>query len=85
MPERFPKDCWDKQCPHFHVIDMSIDDLLCSCDLLNASCDACDEDFCFLLCPNSGGYSRPPEENDYEEDDEDEYEEYPRDRVERCF
>lgn len=48
---RFPKDCWDKNCPHFHTVDMSIDDLLCTCDILHASCDACDEDFCFLLCP----------------------------------
>lgn len=48
---RFPKDCWDKNCEHFHVTDMSIDDLLCACDVLKMECDACDEDFCFVLCP----------------------------------
>ena len=49
---RFPKDCWNKQCEHFHVIDMSVDDLLCACDLLDKQeCDACDEDYCFLTCP----------------------------------
>ena len=55
---RFPKDCWGKNCPHFHTVDMSIDDLLCACDILQAECDACDEDFCFLICPLS---KRPPE------------------------
>lgn len=50
---RFPKDCWGKNCPHFHTIDMSIDDLLCICDILRAKCDACDEDFCSLFCPLS--------------------------------
>ena len=50
---RFPKDCWGKNCPHFRTVDMSIDDLLCACDILQAKCDACDEDFCFLLCPLS--------------------------------
>lgn len=48
---RFPKDCWSKQCNHFHVTDMSVDDLLCACDVLNKECDACDEDYCFLMCP----------------------------------
>ena len=48
---RFPKDCWDKNCNHFHVTDMSIDDLLCVCDLLGYECDACDEDYCYLRCP----------------------------------
>ena len=48
---RFPKDCWDKKCEHFHVWDMSVDDLCCACDLLHTECDACDEDFCFLRCP----------------------------------
>ena len=48
---RFPKDCWDKNCEHFHVMDMSIDDLLCACDLLGYECDACDEDYCHLRCP----------------------------------
>ena len=31
---RFPKDCWGKNCPHFHTVDMSIVDLLCACDIL---------------------------------------------------
>ena len=48
---RFPKDCWDKNCEHFHVRDMSIDDLCCACDLLQKECDACDEDFSFHICP----------------------------------
>ena len=39
--DRFPKDCWTKDCQHFHVWDMSIDDLCC----------ACDEDYCYLTCP----------------------------------
>lgn len=51
MGDRFPKDCWAKKCPHFHVVDLSIDDLSCICDLLKQSCDACDEDFSFVLCP----------------------------------
>lgn len=51
MKTKFPKDCWDKKCPHFHVRDLSIDDLCCTCDLLNASCDACDEDFVHYECP----------------------------------
>ena len=51
MSDRFPKDCWKKKCPHFHTVDMSIDDLVCTCDLLKMQCDACDEDWSFLLCP----------------------------------
>ena len=51
MANRFPKDCWDKKCPHFHTKDLSIDDLVCTCDLLKIICDACDEDFCLYLCP----------------------------------
>jgi hypothetical protein len=51
MADRFPKDCWRKNCTHFHAYDMSIDDWVCSCDLLKLRCDACDEDFIFLLCP----------------------------------
>lgn len=47
----FPKDCCDKKCQHFHVRDMSIDDLLYTCDLLQMQCDACDENFSFVLCP----------------------------------
>lgn len=53
MADRFPKDCWDKKCPYFHTRDLSIDDLVCTCDLLKISCDACDEDFCLYLCPLS--------------------------------
>lgn len=51
MSGRFPKDCWKKKCPHFKVRDLSIDDLVCYCDLLKVKCDACDEMFCFYLCP----------------------------------
>ena len=48
---RFPKDCWHKNCPYFHVWDMSVDELCCACDLLKKQCDACDEDYSFLKCP----------------------------------
>lgn len=51
MSGRFPKDCWTKKCQHFHVVDLNIDDLSCTCDLLKQQCDACDEDFSFVLCP----------------------------------
>ena len=51
MADRFPKNCWDKKCTHFHTRDLSIDDLVCTCDLLKIQCDACDEDFCLYLCP----------------------------------
>ena len=51
MSDRFPKDCWKKNCPHFKVWDMSVDDLCCYCDLLKIECDACNQDFCFYLCP----------------------------------
>ena len=33
MINRFPKDCWNKKCPHFTVWDLSIDDLCCYCEL----------------------------------------------------
>ena len=36
---------------YFHTRDLSIDDLVCTCDLLKISCDACYEDFCLYLCP----------------------------------
>ena len=42
MADRFPKDCWNKKCPHFHTRDLSIDDLVCTCDLLKIQCDACE-------------------------------------------
>ena len=51
MVDLFPRNCWTKKCPHFHTRDMSIDDLICTCDLLKISCDACDEMFSFLICP----------------------------------
>lgn len=54
MADRFPKDCWGKKCPHFHTWDMSVDDLCCYCELLEMKCDACDEDWSFLLCPKDG-------------------------------
>ncbi len=65
--DRFPKDCWEKKCEHFHVWDMSIDDMCCFCDLSNITkntptsisgrssiqleCDACDEDYSYVRCP----------------------------------
>ena len=49
--DRFPKDCWGKNCENFHYYDMSVDDLCCHCDILKMECDACDEDFSFILCP----------------------------------
>ena|GEM_PF-2863811 len=52
MNHRFPKDCNGK-CPHIGVRDLSIDDLVIICRELKMSCDACDEDFSFLLCPLS--------------------------------
>ena len=53
MINRFPKDCWEKKCPHFKVRDLSIDDLCCYCELLKVQCDACDEDFSFYICPST--------------------------------
>lgn len=47
----FPRDCWNKECPHFKVWDMSIDDLACYCDKLDKEIDACDEDFIYYPCP----------------------------------
>lgn len=51
MADRFPKDCWGKNCPHFKTYDLSVDDLVCHCDLLKVSCDACDENYVLYLCP----------------------------------
>lgn len=48
--KRFPNDC-TKDCPHYSEYDLSIDDLVGSCALLQRSCDLCEGDFCFLLCP----------------------------------
>ena len=58
----FPKNCWDKHCPHFHCWDMSIDDLCCKCDLLKMQCDACDEDYSFIPCPKEAN-PNPKEAN----------------------
>lgn len=54
MSKIFPKDCWGNGCQYFHVVDMSVDDLLCIYDLLDESCDACDGDFSFTRCPIEG-------------------------------
>ena len=51
MAITFPKDCWGRECPHFKVHDMSVDDLCCYCDILKVQCDACNEDFCHYICP----------------------------------
>lgn len=53
MNDRFPKDCWDKKCQHFHVREISIDDLRCTCDLLYGECDASDEEFSVARCPRA--------------------------------
>lgn len=49
--QRFPKDCWNANCPHFHAWDLSIDDMTATCDLLGKQCDMCDEDRSLLTCP----------------------------------
>ena len=41
MSKQFPKDC-NKDCPHFHTWDMSIDDYTCVCDKLGIQIDECD-------------------------------------------
>lgn len=51
MADRFPKDCWNKKCKHFHCYDLSIDDWVGQCDLLKIQCDMCNQDFCYFLCP----------------------------------
>lgn len=48
--KRFPNDC-PRDCPYLRVWDMSVDDLTCVCDLLNAQIDLCDSDFKFMYCP----------------------------------
>lgn len=60
--KRFPKDCSEKGCPYCHVFDLSVDDLVISCDILGKSCDACDGDFCFMLCPLDGKKEEPKED-----------------------
>ena len=47
---RFPKDC-DINCEHYSQYDMSVDDYVATCDKIGVSCDLCDEDYCFYLCP----------------------------------
>ena len=47
---KFPKDC-QKNCPHFHTWDMSVDDWTCVCDLLKMQIDDCDMDFKWAYCP----------------------------------
>lgn len=48
--KRFPKDC-NYNCPHYSEYDLSIDDLVGCCSLLNKECDLCDSDFSLYLCP----------------------------------
>ena len=47
MGDTFPRDCWGKGCKSFHTQDMSVDDLVCTCDILKEQCDACDQNYCF--------------------------------------
>jgi len=51
MSDKFPKDCWGKDCVHFHIWDMSIDDYTCICDLLKVQVDDCDRYFDCYPCP----------------------------------
>ena len=46
------KDCWDKKCPHFHLLNVtSIDDLSSVCELLmRKQHDTCDRDS-NSICP----------------------------------
>lgn len=48
--KRFPKDC-NPKCPHYSNYDLSIDDLVICCDLLNAECDLYDADYNYEVCP----------------------------------
>lgn len=65
MSNRFPKDCWGKECSHFHVQDLSIDDLVCYCDILKLRCDACDENFSPYSCPLKGDDNMSEKDKDY--------------------
>jgi predicted transcriptional regulator len=47
---RFPKDC-DINCEHYSQYDMSVDDYVATCDKIGISCDLCEGDYCFYLCP----------------------------------
>lgn len=47
----FPSECWDKNCEHFHVTDVSVDGLHCVCDVRGYECGVRDEDFSYLRCP----------------------------------
>jgi len=48
--KKFPKDC-DRNCPHYHAWDMSVDDWTNACDLLKVQIDDCDMDFQWMYCP----------------------------------
>lgn len=48
--KRFPKDC-NKECQYIRCFDLSVDDLVIECSLMNVSCDLCDEDYSYLKCP----------------------------------
>lgn len=47
----FPRDCSEVDCKHCHVFDLSIDDLVVSCDVLGKQADLCDCDFVRIQCP----------------------------------
>ena len=47
----FPRDC-PKECPHFRMWDLSIDDYVFACTKLNLQIDGCDIFHSFLpFCP----------------------------------
>ncbi len=48
--KKFPKDC-ERDCPHYHSWDMSVDDWTNACDLLKVQIDDCDMDFKWMYCP----------------------------------
>ena len=48
--KKFPKDC-ERDCPHYHAWDMSVDDWTNACDLLKVQIDDCDMDFNWMYCP----------------------------------
>ena len=45
----FPKDCWEKNCTHFHEMD---DDYghVCACDVLCVNCLNAEKDWAIVAC-----------------------------------
>ena len=46
----FPSDC-NRQCPHLHTWDLSVDDWTSVCDILKVQVDDCDGDIIRYKCP----------------------------------